>query len=278
MPEIPELETIAAVLNRRIKGQAITSATVRIPVVVRQPAVPEFTATLTGNRFLGARRVGKYVLATLESGHVLAINLMLTGRLQLAEPGARLLARTSWIIAFENGKELRLAGERLDARVYLVPIDKLAVVPQFSDMGPDALDPALTFDVYRERLRKFTGQIKGVLVNHKFIAGTGNAYADEILYGARMNPFTTVKMAGHAGVGEVYQAMAPTLRRAIDLRAGGEYLYGLGKTMGLAKKHDVMRVHNKAGEPCPTCGRPVTLVEKSGRGTFYCEQCQPERP
>lgn len=268
MPEIPELETIAAVLNRRVKGQAITAATVRIPVVVRQPAVPEFTATLTGNRLLETRRVGKYVLATLESGHVLAVNLMLTGRLQLAEAGSRLLARTSWIIAFENGKELRLAGERLDARVYLVPIDKLATVPQFSDMGPDALDPALTFDVFRLGLRKFTGQIKGVLVNHKFIAGVGNAYADEILFEAKVYPFEPSRNLSEEKQRALYEAIQRVYAWAVPLAA-----QEMGEKLEV-KVRDFLKVHRKGGQPCPNCGTTITEVTPNQRITSYCRNCQ----
>ena len=81
--------------------------------------------------------------------------------------------------------ELRYADQRLMGRVYLVTPEELESLPQFAEMGPDVLSPALTEDVFRERSSKYTGQIKSVLVNHKFVAGIGNAYSDEILWEAR---------------------------------------------------------------------------------------------
>lgn len=268
MPEIPELETVAAVLNRRVRGQAVVSAAVRIPVVLRQPPAGEFIAILAGNRLLETRRVGKYLLASLQSGHTLAINLMLTGRLQLAEAGARLPARTSLMIAFENGRELRLSGQQLDARAYLVAAGGLSTIPQFSEMGPDALDPALTFEVFRQRMRKFTGQIKLVLVNHRFIAGIGNAYADEILFEARIYPFEPARNLSEDRLQALYEAICRVYAWAIPIVS-----HEMGEKLEV-KVRDFLRVHRKGGQPCPNCGAPITEVAPNKRITSYCRPCQ----
>lgn len=268
MPEIPELEVIAGALNRRVKDRAISSVAVRIPVVLRQPSAQEFTATLTGNSILAVRRAGKYLLASLGTGHTLAVNLMLTGRLQLAEAGSRLRTRTSVVIAFEGGTELRLFGERLDARVYLVAAGGLAAVPQLADMGPDALDPALTLDVFLQRLRRFSGQIKLVLVNHRFIAGIGNAYADEILFEARVYPFEPARNLSEERKRALFEAVHSVYRWAMPLAE-----QAMGETLEV-KPRDFLKVHRKGGQPCPRCGSTITEVAPNQRITSYCRSCQ----
>lgn len=120
-----------------------------------------------------------------------AINLKLTSRLQFVHEKTRLPGRTSWVITFEGGEKLRFFGERLDGQVYLVSIDQLTLIPQVGVMGPDALDPELTFDVFWQRLSKLPGQIKNSLVSDKLVAGIGNAYVDELLWAARDYPFAS---------------------------------------------------------------------------------------
>jgi len=89
MPEIPELEAMKNVLNWEVAGPATVSAEVRIPVSIRRPTNDEFITILTGNHLGETERRGKYLLNRLDSGHLLVIHLMLTGRLQLAEPSKR---------------------------------------------------------------------------------------------------------------------------------------------------------------------------------------------
>ena len=268
MPEIPELEAIKNVLNSRLRDQKIEAATVRIPVVIRRPSVEEFVETLTDNRLLESRRAGKYLILGLASGHVLAINLMLTGRLQLADAGAKLPKRTSWVLAFENGQELRYFGERLDGRVYLVRVEELALIPRFAEMGPDALDPALTFEDFRQRIRRFPGQIKRVLVGGGFVAGIGNAYVDEILFEARIYPFEPSKNLSEERLRELFDTIGRVYRWAIPIVA---------ESMGGSTEHkirDFLKVHRKGGQPCPRCGTSITEVTPNRRITSYCRTCQ----
>lgn len=268
MPEIPELEAMKATLNRRVAGRAVRSAQVRIPVVVRRPPAEEFVRVLTGNRFQEAQRQGKYLLLLLESKHALAVHLMLTGRLQLATPGMTPPRRTSWLMAFEDGTELRCFGERADARVYLVGEGERSLIPRFDQMGPDALDPALTFEVFRQRIRRYPGQIKRTLVNEAFIAGVGNAYADEVLFEAGVYPFARTRELSAAQLRAVYDAMGRVYKWAIPIVAER-----MGETID-EKIRDFLKVHRKGGQPCPVCGSPITEVTPNNRITSYCRKCQ----
>jgi formamidopyrimidine-DNA glycosylase len=112
---------------------------------------------------------------------------MLTGRFQYVQPSARKFAKTCMALTLEDGWQLRYSDQRLMGKIYVVPADDVMTVPMFADMGPDALD--VSEEEFRARIRKHTGAVKNILTNHKFIAGVGNAYSDEILFEARIAPF-----------------------------------------------------------------------------------------
>lgn len=268
MPEIPELEAMKAVLNARAAHVHIIAAQVRIPVVVRRPPKDEFVQVMTGNQLLETERRGKYLMLRLASGHILAVHLMLTGRLQLAPPGLPMPKRTSWLLTFETGSELRYFDEKLDGKTYLVKGDELSLLPRYDQMGPDALDPALTFDVFCQRIRRYPGQIKRTLVNEAFLAGIGNAYADEILFEARVYPFARTRDLSQQQLRAIYDAIHRVYAWAIPIVAER-----MGETID-EKVRDFLKVHRKGGQPCPVCGATITEVTPNNRITSYCRSCQ----
>ena len=268
MPEIPELEAMRATLNRRVAGQAVTRAQVRIPVVVRRPAKDDFERILSGNRLLTTNRRGKYLLLRFASGHFLAGYLMLTGRLQLGDPGSKMPKRTAWLLAFSSGDELRYFDEKLDGKAYLVTEADLAQIPRWPEMGPDVLDPALTAELFAQRLRRFPGQIKRALVNEAFVAGIGNAYADEILFEARVYPFLPSRQLTPEQVHTLHTAIHTVYDWAIPIVATR-----MGDTID-EKIRDFLKVHRKGGQPCPVCATPITEVSPNKRITSYCRKCQ----
>ena len=210
MPEVPDLEAIRSFFNARVVGQTIERVDVFIPVVIRVPR-EEFVRLLSGDSFGEVQRHGKFLLFPLASGRVLVVNPMLTGRFGYVEPAARRQARTCFSLGLENGCEVRYVDQRFMGRVYLVTSGDLEGVPQFAEMGPDVLSAALTEDAFRERLRRHSGQIKGILVNHKFVAGIGNAYADEILWEAGIHPYRKRTQLADDEISALYRATRSVL-------------------------------------------------------------------
>ncbi len=268
MAEIPELEAMRNVLNREVAGLAVASAEVRIPVSIRRPTNDEFIAILTGNHLGETERRGKYLLNRLGSGHLLAIHLMLTGRLQLADSLKKVGKRIGWLVTFENETQLRYFDYRFDGRVYLVDEGEEALVPRLLEMGPDALDPELTYDAFRARLRKYPGQIKRTLVNDAFISGIGNAYSDEILFEAGVYPFARARDLTEEQISGVYAAIRTVYEWSMPIVAEK-----MGTTID-DKIRDHLKVHRKGGQPCPVCGSNITEVSPNNRITSYCRTCQ----
>jgi formamidopyrimidine-DNA glycosylase len=272
MPEVPDLEAIRKFFNRTVAGETIEKVDTPIPVVIRVPR-EEFVRLLTGDTLGEVHRHGKFLLFTLASGRIMVINAMLTGRFTLAPPTQRRHARTCFVLGLSGGQELRYADQRLMGRVYLATPETLETLPQFAEMGPDVLSPALTEEVFRDRLRKYTGQIKSVLVNHKFVAGIGNAYADEILWEARVHPYRKRSQMSDEEIGALYHAMGDVLNWAEPI-----VWEKMGESLDYKEWRDHLRVHRRGGEPCPRCGSTISEITAGQRITSFCRTCQPEVP
>jgi formamidopyrimidine-DNA glycosylase len=272
MPEVPDLEAIRKYFNRTVAGETIEGVDTPIPVVIRVPR-DEFVRLLTGETLGEVHRHGKFLLFTLGSGRVMVVNAMLTGRFALAKPLQKRPARTCFALKLSGGKELRYADQRLMGRVYLATPETLETLPQFAEMGPDVLSPSLTEDVFRERLRKYSGQVKSILVNHKFVAGIGNAYADEILWEARVHPYRKRSQMSDEEIGALYRATREVLNWAEPI-----VWEKMGESLDYKEWRDHLRVHRRGGEPCPRCGTRISEITAGQRITSFCRTCQPEIP
>ncbi|OGO49917.1 MAG: hypothetical protein A2148_07715 [Chloroflexi bacterium RBG_16_68_14] len=267
MPEIPDLEAIRGFLNQHLPGVRVERAEFLIPVVFRV-ARDEFVRTLEGNVFGETERRGKFLIFSLESGHRLVINAMLTGRFQYLRLKEKRRARTCLVLGLANGWELRYADERLMGKVYLVPADQLSQVPQFSEMGPDALE--VSREEFAQRIRSFRGQVKNVLVNHRFVAGVGNAYADEILFAARLHPYRKRTTLSDDDIERLHQAMGKVFAWATPMVAEQ-----MREELNYEERRDFLKIHRKGGEPCPVCGTRISEITAGQRITNFCRNCQP---
>ena len=269
MPELPELEVVCEVLNRRVAGQIIERVEVLPPggaIVVRDLTQLGLDAALRGARIAEVTRRGKFLrFAVVDNPLWLVVNPKLTGRLQLAAAGDRRYAKTALVLVLADGQELRYVDQKTMGQIYLAEL--LDDVPGYAGMGPEAL--AISLAGFKERLRPFRGEIKGILVRSEFVAGIGNAYADEILWAARLHPYRKRTQLTADEVERLYSAMRTTLLDATEqVRAEmGDNIY--------LKPRDFLNIHMKTGEACPRCGGPITLVGANQRITNFCRTCQP---
>ncbi len=273
MPEIPDLEAIRGFLNERIVGVEITAAETPIPYIIRTPAA-DVAATLIGNRFGHVLRRGKFLLFGLADESVLVINAMLTGRFQYVPPSTKKRAKTCLIVTLANGSQLRYSDQMLMGKIYVVPAANIMSVPMFADMGPDALE--VSADEFRQRIRKHQGAIKNVLTNHKFIAGVGNAYSDEILWEARIQPFRKRSTLSDAETYALYRALHAVMDRSIAI-----VREKFRDDLDYEEWREHLKVHRKGGDGknkdegrCPRCGTHITEISPNQRITSYCRTCQ----
>jgi formamidopyrimidine-DNA glycosylase len=153
-------------------------------------------------------------------------------------------------------------------KLYLVAADGLDDIPGWPEMGPDADDPELTLDAFRQRIRRHPGELKPLLRNSRFVAGIGNAYSDEILWEARLAPFRRRSTLTDADVERLYEAMRRVLADAT------ERLRALVPPEIQTQHREFLQVHLRGGQPCPRCGRELRQI--GGReATTFCRTCQP---
>jgi formamidopyrimidine-DNA glycosylase len=192
---------------------------------------------------------------------------MLAGRLRYGEPLGRHRIRDVLVLDFDDHQELRYHDAKDMGKIYLTA--DLDQIPDWVGLGPEAMDPALTPAIFRERMRPYRGEIKAVLTNQMFVAGIGNAYADEICWRAGIYPFRRRASLSREEADHLYAAMRAVLTEAIDT---------LRQRIGSAVEveiRDFLVVHGRAGEPCPRCGTPISEVKRARRATHFCRTCQP---
>ncbi|MGO8959377.1 MAG: Fpg/Nei family DNA glycosylase [Streptosporangiaceae bacterium] len=276
MPELPEVEALAADLRERAVGREIDRADIA-EFSVLKTYDPALTA-LRGARLAGTSRRGKFLdLVTEPAGGGPPLHLVthlaragwLRWRESLPEtppkPGKGPLA---FRLRFTDGSgfDLTEAGTRKRLAVYLVT--DIESIPGVASLGPEPLDPAFTADVLGDILAGRRTQIKGVLRDQKLIAGIGNAYSDEVLHAAKMSPFRLASSLTADEVAALHAVIIGTLREAIG-RSDGLAAGDLKK-----EKKAGLRVHGKTGELCPVCGDTIREVSFADSALQYCATCQ----
>jgi formamidopyrimidine-DNA glycosylase len=276
VPELPEVEALAADLRERAIGREVDQAWIAEFSVLKTYAPP--LSTLHGATLTGTARRGKFLdLAAkgADGGEPLHLvtHLARAGWLRWREslpetpprPGKGPLA---FRLRFSDGAgfDLTEAGTRKRLAVYLVT--DINQIPGVEALGPEPLDPAFTPEVLAGILGGRRMQIKGVLRDQKLIAGIGNAYSDEVLHAARMSPFRLASSLSADEVAALHAVILTTLTDAIS-RSDGLAASDLKK-----EKKAGLRVHGKTGELCPVCGDTIREVSFADSALQYCPTCQ----
>jgi DNA-formamidopyrimidine glycosylase len=276
VPELPEVEALAADLRERAVGRVIDQAFVT-EFSVLKTYDPPLTA-LHGATLSGTSRRGKFLdlaAAPADGGPPLHLvtHLAKAGWLrwrdelpeQPPRPGKGPLA---FRLRFADGAgfDLTEAGTRKRLAVYLVR--DIADIPNVASLGPEPLDPAFTPQVLGSILAGRRTQIKGVLRDQRLIAGIGNAYSDEVLHAAKMSPFRLASSLSPDEVEALHAVIVGTLHEAIG-RSDGLAASDLKK-----EKKAGLRVHGRTGEACPVCGDTVREVSFADSALQYCPTCQ----
>ena len=270
MPELPEVEALTHDLGARLAGRAVARLDV-VALSALKTFDPPPTA-LAGLFVGGVARHGKFLDITVDDLH-LVVHLARAGWIRRREnlpatpprPGKSPLA-ARLLLDDDSGLDFTEAGTRKRLALYVVrrPDD----VPGIARLGPDPLAADFTREAFAAILsRAGRAQIKGVLRDQSIIAGIGNAYSDEILHVARMSPFKPAAMSDE-DVTRLYDAIGTTLRSAIERSDG------LAATELKAEKKSGLRVHARAGQPCPVCGDTVREVSFADSALQYCPTCQ----
>jgi formamidopyrimidine-DNA glycosylase len=270
VPELPEVQALVDFVSARAVGHVVARVDVASIAVVKTFDPP--ISSLAGLTVTGVTRHGKFIDVDVDGLH-LVTHLSRAGWLHWRDslpsvppkPGKGPIALRLHLDD-GSGFDLTEAGTQKRLAVYVVrdPAD----VPGIARLGPEPLDPEFTLERFAELLDGNRAQIKGVLRDQSVIAGIGNAYSDEILHVARMSPYRLAATLQQDEVAALYDAMQRTIREAL------EHARGLNAGELKAEKKLGMRVHGRAGQPCPVCGDVIRAVSFATSSLDYCPTCQ----
>ena len=270
MPELPQVQALVDLLAERAVGRVVARVDVAA-ISVLKTYDPPVTA-LAGLEVSGTARWGKFLDLDISGLH-LAIHLARGGWLRWSEalspvpprPGKGPLALR---VHLDDGSgfDLTEAGTQKRLAVYVVrtPYD----VPGIARLGSDPLAPGFDVAALAALLDGSRHQLKGVLRDQSVLAGVGNAYSDEVLHAARMSPYRLAGTLSNEEVATLHAALLSVLGDAL------ERTRGLGAGQLKSDKKTAMRVHGRAGQPCPVCGDTVREVSFADSALQYCPTCQ----
>jgi formamidopyrimidine-DNA glycosylase len=271
VPELPEVESLAAFLRAHAVGHTIARADAASFSVLKTFDPP--LDSLTGHVITEVGRHGKFIDISSDQGLHLIMHLARAGWLRWRDelptappkPGKSPIA---FRLRLDDGSgfDLTEAGTRKRLAVYLVRDP--AEVPGVATLGPDPMAADFTEQTLAGLLTGRRTQVKGVLRDQHIIAGIGNAYSDEVLHAAKMSPFKIASSMTPADVATLYDAIKTTLAEAVERSAG------LAAADLKSEKKSGLRVHGKAGQDCPVCGDTIKEVSFADSAMQYCPTCQ----
>jgi formamidopyrimidine-DNA glycosylase len=288
MPELPEVETIRIGMSRLLPGKFFATVYHDTPKSFPNAAA-DVEQFLIGAEVREVKRRAKVLLIELSSKYSLVIHLKMTGQLVYkseterfgaGHPNDSLIGNlpdksTRVTMEFSDGSTLFFNDQRKFGWVRLIPTAEVQNLDFFKKVGPEPLSVEFTWQVFQGRLqRRKNTNIKAVLLDQTVLAGVGNIYADESLWGAKIHPATLVKNISDAKFKLLHQSLVDVLR--VSIQKGGSskknYVNAEGKKGSYMSFANVFR---REGQACPRCGTIIIKTRVAGRGTHTCPQCQP---
>jgi len=283
MPELPEVETIARGLDKRVRGEIIESVWLGSkPEPLKSPPT-EIVETLENTRITEVRRVGKHIVIDLQpvterkrpgkarkasaapasQKAQWIVHLGMTGRMLVCDASEEIAKHTHAIAKLKSGRELRFVDPRRFGR--------LSVSRDFAAAGSEPLDVEL--DRFVELFHGRKTPIKSALLNQKLLSGVGNIYADESLFRASVRPRRSAASLTKEDLRKLYLAVQEVLKEAIALGGSSvsDYVDANGEEGFFQLQH---RVYGREGEPCLVCKTLIKRIVIGGRSSHYCPKCQ----
>jgi formamidopyrimidine-DNA glycosylase len=288
MPELPEVETVRIGLNALLPGREISRVEFDWPKSFPN-AKEDVEKFLVGSKVADVKRRAKVLLVELSGEYSLVIHLKMTGQLVFVGPEVHFGAghpndsliselpdkSTRVTFTFTDSSKLFFNDQRKFGWIRLIPTAEVPQIDFFKKVGPEPLSADFTWKVLKERLsRRPKSGIKAALLDQTIVAGIGNIYADESLWGAKIHPATQVKNISDVKIRKLYEAMVAVLKLSIEKGGSTDknYVDAQGRKGSYLKFAKVFR---REGLPCPRHpGTKIIKIRVAGRGTHICPRCQ----
>ncbi len=282
MPELPEVETIRAGLQKHLVGHTIKD----IQINMAKQISGDVDAIL-GAIIMEVNRFGKGLVIDLDNGYSITIHVKMTGQMlyrnskttkQVIAGNAKVDITalpdkyTHVIFNLDKNAFLYYRDLRQFGWIKIVRSDSVASQPFFKSLGPEPLRD-LKLEKFRTILNRRKTPIKMLLMDQGVIAGIGNIYANDALFVAGIHPQRPANALTKLEQKNLFDAVEEVLQKGIAVGGASEWSYvdALGQA---GKYQDFFQVYRKHGQPCPRCGTTIETIRMGGRGTFFCPGCQ----
>lgn len=286
MPELPEVETVRRGLSKLIVGKVVVAEEHDTPKGFPNTAA-DVEKFLIGAKIKQVRRRAKVLIIDLANDYSLIVHLKMTGQLVFVgdtrfgagHPNDSLVNElpdksTRVILSFDDGSKLFFNDQRKFGWMMLLPTIAITELAFMKRVGPEPLENDFTAEQFADRFkRRARTNIKAALLDQSVIAGVGNIYADEALWGAKVHPQRLVSSVSLEEFNEIYREVREVMNLSIEKGGSSNHTYvnAEGKR---GSYMDFARVFRREGLPCPRCGTTIEKLRVAGRGTHICPFCQ----
>lgn len=284
MPELPEVETIAKELDKKLRGKIVKEVEI-LDKKALNIGLSKFRELAIGQTVKSVKRRAKIIIIELREKYLL-IHLKMTGQLVFVSEkekiaGGHPMARegkelpnkfTRVIFNFGDNGKLYFNDARKFGWIKLVDIK--ALEENLKNLGIEPLSEEFVLDKFKEVLaRQKNTAVKQALMNQKYLTGIGNLYADEILFAAGIKPFRQSKTLSEPEIKNLWQVIPKILKYAVKHRGTSfsDYVDAEGEVGSFAK---YLKVYGRAGEKCKKCGQLIKKMKLGGRSAHWCDVCQ----
>jgi formamidopyrimidine-DNA glycosylase len=277
MPELPDLLYIQKYLKREVVGKKIRAAEVKQSIVLRVTIEQRFEEALRETTVNCCEIHGPFLRFSLLPTHPLThspsldlvINLMLAGKLQHQHVNEKPIGHLCFSLLLDDKSRLNLCDEQKMAKAYLVKQNDFSKIPKYREQGVEILSSGCKVQVFKALAAKHSRKQVRVFINdHTILSSIGNAYADEILFDAKIHPKTFVAKLSESEIEQLYDTIVSVMKWGIEkVETAAQPIH--------VKVRDHMKVRNRKGEPCPNCGTKIRREGVRGHDVFFCPSCQP---
>ena len=270
MPELPEVETTRRGLQKHLHEQTIQAMNL-YRRDLRWPISPELPDVALGQRIESLARRGKYLIFSLQKGHMLA-HLGMSGSIRIAKPSEQLRKHDHWSLRINTNQELRFNDPRRFGALFWVESD-WQQHPLIAGLGPEPLSKDFSGDMLYDISRGRKQAIKALIMDAKIVVGVGNIYASEALFHAGIHPKLVSGKLSRVRAGKLAQHIKQVLTKAIE-RGGTtlrDYVNGAGNPGYFQQE---LWVYGRKGLPCNVCGAAIREIRLGQRSTCFCPNCQ----
>jgi len=268
VPEWPDLHVLRSRIEKAVGGRRVIAVRVHDPLVLR--ATRPLDEALRDRVLVSVGHRGRFLAFAFDDGTGVVVNPMLSGLFDLLPPATKIRATTAFALTFDNDLDLRYRDDTRMGKVYLRAAGaKDGDVPGYAEQGVEAGALAWSADEFAKRAKATRRELRNLLMDDEFIAGIGNAYADEILWAAKLHPKRRVATLDPGELDRLRGALHATLERASEI-VESELPPELGK-----KIRGHMSVRGRAGDPCPRCGTKIVRTRHGLDEMYVCPKCQP---